>query len=112
MALENDWIKVLYKPFLQSIHGEYLKTMSSFELSEDLFYIAQRAIAAFRFPKVSLDYTPHYVLYTDNALLQEQDQIIDADEDTVNPNLVHSAEFTNTIDFTTIQVILAWMKVY
>lgn len=55
------WEKVLYPPILATISGEIYITMTENALKQELYYLAKRAIAAFKFPKQSLKYSVEYL---------------------------------------------------
>lgn len=100
------WDDVLYPQFRSFIRGEYYGIISQDNLDEDCYYLACRAINAFKFPKISTDYTTFYAVRVDGNILQE------ADESDTELNPIPHAYFNNDITFAEIDIIIAWMKVY
>lgn len=98
------WEKVLYTPFLDTIRGEYYSIVSDQELRCELFDLGQRAIAAFKFPKVSLEYDAIYTKIIDG---QEVEVTSTDDYDDVHPYFIN-----DNVSYREIEVIIAWMKVY
>lgn len=49
--------ETLYNQFLSSISSYTLIQLSDFEIQQELFNLAERSIASFKFPKISLVYT-------------------------------------------------------
>ena len=47
------WDDVLFPPFIATIRGEIYGVITQDELDEEYFNLARRAIAAFKFPKIS-----------------------------------------------------------
>ena len=97
----QDWDKILYPSFRAAIRGEYYGMITQDDLDEECYYLACRAIATFKFPKVSLDYETFYAEKLDDELI----------ESTEEEGIPHG-RFINNVGFNEIEVILAWMKVY
>ena len=94
----NYWSSCLYPLFLSSLSSCTLASYTDQELQNELDILVKRAIARFKFPKISLDY--------------EYDETI---ENTNLPIVERSTKgyyFVNDIGYREIEVILAWMKVY
>lgn len=98
------WDDVLYPPFRATIRGEYYGIITQDDIDEECFNIARRAISAFKFPKISTDYTIFYAIRTDNDVLVETSE--------ENENAIPHAYFNTELTYAEIEVILAWMKYY
>jgi len=96
------WDKVLYPPFVATIRGEYYGVITQDDLDEECFYLAQRAVAAFKFPKISTDYTVFYATRDENGNVVET-------EDT---EAIPHAYFNNELTYSEIEILVAWMKVF
>ena len=83
--MNNSWDKCLFPLFLSSLSSCTLAAYSDEELNSELNNFAIRAIARFRFPRVSLEW--------------------DTGADNVNSFV------SNQITHKEIDVIIAWMKV-
>ena len=98
------WEEVLYPPFLDTIRGEYYSIISDTELNVELYNLGRRAVAAFKFPHVSLAYDVIYV------------KVEDGNEIVVGPtddwDIVHPYFTSDEVTYREIEVIIAWMKVY
>lgn len=69
------WEKVLYPPFLRTISGtEYLHKTDK-QLDDELYNLAVRAIATFKFPRISLDYDCTYVDENDLIVGEEDNWV-------------------------------------
>ena len=79
------WDKVLYPPFVATIRGEYYGVITQDDLDEECFYLAQRAVAAFKFPKISTDYTVFY------ATRDEDGNVVETED----PEAIPHAYFIN-----------------
>lgn len=71
------WEKVLFPPFLNTIRGDFYTTMSEADLRIYLYHLACRAIAAFKFPKCSLDFNAIYTYHTEE--LDHTDNEVEVD---------------------------------
>lgn len=98
------WDDILYPSFRAAIRGEVYGILTRDEIDEECYNIARRAISAFKFPKVSLDYTTFY------AIRLEDNKLLEVDEN--NNDAVPHAYFNEDISYAEIEIILAWMKVY
>jgi hypothetical protein len=94
----NYWSSCLFPLFLSSLSSCTLASYTDQELQNELDILAKRAIARFKFPKISLKY--------------EYDREI---ADVSLPVVERSTKgyyFSNEVGYREIEVILAWMKVY
>ena len=99
------WDDILYPSFLATIRGEYYGIISQDDLDEECFHLAERAVATFKFPKISTDYETFYAIRTDDNTLEEVDL-----ED--YPEAIKHGVFKNDLNYAEIEVLIAWMKVY
>lgn len=99
------WDEILYPSFLATIRGEYYGIVTQDDIDEELYHLAERAIATFKFPKISTDYETFYAVRTDDNVLEEVDPT-ETDE-----GIPHGM-FLNKLTYSEIEVIIAWMKVY
>jgi hypothetical protein len=98
MKLNNYWSYCLYPLFLSGLNSCTLASYTDQELQDELDHFAIRAIARFKFPKVSLEYS-----YDETVA------------DVTLPIVERSTKgyyFVNDIGYKEIEVLLAWMKVY
>lgn len=98
------WDNVLYPPFLATIRGEYYNIITQDMLDEECYYLACRAISAFKFPKISTQYETFYGIRQEDNSIKE----VDKDED----NAIPHGFFLNELTYNEIEIIIAWMKVY
>ena len=99
------WDDVLYPPFRATIRGQYYGVISQEDMDEECFNLAQRAIAAFKFPKISTEYKTFYaVRNSDNELEEVDPQEV--------PDAILHGYFVNELTYAEIEVLIAWMKVY
>lgn len=107
MAQETQkWDDVLYPSFMASIRGTIYGFLSPNVFDEMCYNIARRAISAFKFPKVSLQYTTYWGVKND-----ETGELYIVDKNT--PGAVPHAYFdSDEVSYNEIEIILAWMKVY
>lgn len=99
------WDNVLYPPFRATIRGEYYGVITEEQLDEECFFLAQRAVATFKFPKISTEYKTFYAVRNkDNEI--EEVNIEDC------PDAVQHAYFENDLTYAEIEILIAWMKVY
>lgn len=101
------WDDVLYPVFWATIRGEYYGIVTRDNMDEECFYIAKRAVHAFKFPKISTSYTVFNAIRLDDNTLEE----ITDDDERIESAIPH-AYFNNTLTDAEIDVIIAWMKVY
>lgn len=99
------WDNVLYPPFRATIRGEYYGVITQDDIDEECFNLAMRAIAAFKFPKISTEYRTFYAVRNEDGELEEVDL-----ED--NPEAIMHGYFINDLTYSEIEVLIAWMKVY
>ena len=97
------WEEVLYPPFLDTIRGEYYSIVSDTELNVELFDLGRRAVAAFKFPHIALDYEVVYTKVEDGNEIEVSST---DDWDEAHPY------FINDVTYKEIEVLIAWMKVY
>ena len=71
-------------------------------MEEECFYIARRAVAAFKFPKISTDYEVVYYVRNENGIFEE----VDEDDENFNEAIPH-AYFLNELSYDEIEIILA-----
>ena len=65
----QEWDEVLYPSFRSTIRGSYYGVVSQDLIDEECFYLALRAISAFKFPKISTAYEIYYAIRKDNGEL-------------------------------------------
>ena len=99
------WDDILYPTFVSTIRGEYYGIITQDDIDEECFHLAERAIAAFKFPRISTDYETFYAIRTDENTLEEVDL-----ED--YPEAIKHGVFVNDLTYAEIEVLIAWMKVY
>lgn len=97
------WDDVLFPSFRATIRGEIYGVITQDELDEECFNLARRAIAAFKFPKISTDYKTFYAI-------REEDTLLEVDENT--EGAVPHGYFINDLSYAEIEILIAWMKVY
>ena len=98
MMNNNYWNNCLYPLFLSTLHSCTLASYTDQELQNELDNFAMRAIAKFKFPKVSLMY-------------KYDDTIVDVNMPVVE-RVAKGYYFVNEVGYREIEVLLAWMKVY
>lgn len=94
----NYWSSCLYPLFLSSLSSCTLASYTDQELQNELDVLAKRAIARFKFPKVSLTY--HY----DNSIADMTLPVVERS--------TKGYHFVEEVGYREIEVILCWMKVY
>lgn len=99
------WDDILYPPFRATIRGEYYGVISEDDIDEECFHLAQRAIAAFKFPKISTEYETFYAVRTSDNELEE----VSLDD---YPEAIQHGYFVNDLTYAEIEILIAWMKVY
>lgn len=100
--LENSWDELLYPHLWATIRGTYYGVISQEQMEEECFYIACRAVAAFKFPKISTDYEVVYFIRNEDGVFVEVDE-----EDENFDDAVPHAFFVNKLSYDEIEVILA-----
>lgn len=99
------WDNILYPSFRATIRGEYYGVISQDDIDEECFHLAERAIAAFKFPKISTEYETFYAVRNEEGELQE----VDPQE---YPEAILHGYFVNDLNYAEIEILIAWMKVY
>ena len=99
------WDDILYPSFRATIRGEYYGIVTEDLIDEECYNLARRAIAAFKFPKVSTTYTTFY------AVRNEQGELVVTTLEE-NPNAIPHAYFNEEVGYAEIEILIAWMKVY
>lgn len=94
----NYWSSCLYPLFLSSLSSCTLASYTDQELQNELDILVKRAVARFKFPKISLDYAYDETIENTNLPIVERS--------------TKGYYFINDIGYREIEVILAWMKVY
>lgn len=107
--VQNIWDDILYPSFRATIRGEYYGVISRDNIDEECYYLAKRAIHAFKFPKISTDYTTFYAVRDEETGFLTPVEGEDADE---TDRAIPHAYFNNQLTDAEIEIILAWMKVY
>ena len=69
------------------------------DIDEECFNLAQRAIAAFKFPRISTEYQTFYAIRTDNTL----QEVTLAD----HPEAIPHGYFINDLTYAEIEVLIA-----
>ena len=99
------WDNILYPSFRATIRGEYYGVISQDDIDEECFHLAERAIAAFKFPKISTEYETFYAVRNEEGELQE----VDPQE---SQEAIQHGYFVNDLNYAEIEILIAWMKVY
>ena len=102
----KDWDTCLYPAFRDTIRGSYYGVIDKDMLDEECYYLACRAIAAFKFPHNSLEYTTYYTKTdpeTGNSVSTTND-----DDDAIP----HAYFNDDNVGYAEVSIIVAWMKVY
>lgn len=89
--------------------GDYYTTLTDNELRIELYNLACRAIAAFKFPKFPLDYDAKYTKHTTSINHKDVEEEVTAADDW---NDIHPFFTSDEVTYREIEVIIAWMKVY
>ena len=92
------WDDVLFPSFRATIRGEIYGVITQDELDEECFNLARRAIAAFKFPKISTDYETFYAI-------REEDTLLEVDENT--EGAVPHGYFINDLSYAEIEILIA-----
>ena len=100
----QNWDEILYPSFRAIIRGTYYGYISQDDLDEECFYLAERAVATFKFPKISTDYTVFYAIRRQDGTLEE----VPPDTD----GAIKHAYFNEDVTSAEIAILIAWMKVY
>jgi len=101
------WDDVLYPPFRATIRGEYYGVITEDNIDEECYYLACRAICAFKFPKIDTSYTTFRAIRN-----QDHSLIIITPEQEGYDDAIPHAYFNNDLTQAEIEIIIAWMKVY
>ena len=107
----QKWDEVLYPSFRSTIRGSYYGIVSEDLIDEECFYLALRAISAFKFPKISTAYQVYYAIRKDDGTLIEEDTEGNLITSTTEGAIPHG-RFINNLSYAEIEIIIAWMKVY
>lgn len=102
------WKSCLYPLFLSTLASCTFASYSDEELQAELDNFALRAIAKFKFPKISLDFK-YDDRYESGFKPKDADSAYPSDEDTTERRGYY---FLNDITIKEITVIISWMKVY
>lgn len=102
------WDEVLYPSFLATIRGTFYSVITQDELDEECYYLACRAISAFKFPRITTEYTSFYAIRVQDGN-EEYLEEVDPEE---YPNAVLHGRFLNDLSPAEIEILIAWMKVY
>lgn len=103
----NSWDDMLYPHLWATIRGTYYGVISQEQMEEECFYIARRAIAAFKFPRISTEYKVVYYVRNEDGIFEEVDE-----EDENFDDAIPHGYFVNDLTYDEIEIIIAWMKVY
>lgn len=98
LVTSNYWSDCLYPIFLSTINSCTYATFSNQDLADEIDNFALRAIAKFKFPKVSLSF--------------EYDDTIANPGDAPADQRTKGYYFLEEISYKEANVIVAWMKVY
>jgi hypothetical protein len=104
---EQLWDDVIYPVFRATIRGQYYATILRDAIDEECYFLTKRAVNAFKFPKISTDYTTIYAIRIDDNTLEQ----IKEDDERFEYAIPH-AYFNNTLTDAEIEVLVAWMKVF
>lgn len=107
----QKWDEVLYPSFRSTIRGSYYGIVSEDLIDEECFYLALRAISAFKFPKISTAYEVYYAIRKDDGTLIEEDTEGNPISSNTEGAIPHG-RFINDLSYAEIEIIIAWMKVY
>ena len=94
------WDNILYPSFRATIRGEYYGVISQDDIDEECFHLAERAIAAFKFPKISTEYETFYAVRNADNELEE----VDPEE---FPEAVKHGYFINDLSYAEIEILIA-----
>lgn len=94
----NYWSSCLFPLFLSSLSSCTLASYTDQELQNELDILAKRAIARFKFPKISLKYEYNEEIANMSLPVVERS--------------TKGYRFVGEVGYREIEVILAWMKVY
>ncbi len=92
MMQNNYWTKILYPVFLAGIDSCTFASLSDQDLQQELDFLAQRAVAQFKFPHINLSYG--------------------FDEELEDSGTEKGYYFNSEITFKEINVIVAWMRAF
>lgn len=99
------WDDILYPPFRATIRGEYYGIVSQDFIDEECYNLAQRAISAFKFPKISTKYETFWAIRQEDGSLEEVTSTTDG-------AIPHGRFISDELSYAEIEIILAWMKMY
>lgn len=99
------WDDVLYPSFRAIIRGEYYGYISQDDMDEECFYLAKRAVATFKFPRISTDYITFYAIRDSEGNLEEVGE-------GEYPEAILHGYFENDLTSAELEILIAWMKVY
>lgn len=102
------WDDVLYPLFRAGIRGEYYGIITIDEMDEECYNLAVRAVAAFKFPRISTEYKTYYAIRSKEEGEENTLEEVEEDEDGAIPH----AYFVEDITSAEIDVLVAWMKYY
>lgn len=100
----NKWDDILYPAFRDTIRGSYYGIITKDMMDEECYFLAIRAISAWKFPKVSLAYTTYYEKTVDGETVETTNDDVDA--------IPHAYFDSDEVGYAEVSVIVAWMKVY
>lgn len=101
------WDDVLYPSFRATIRGEIYGIVTQDDVDEECYELAVRAIAAFKFPRITTEYKTFYAIRdNDNILIEVNEDDPDFD------SAVKHGYFVNELTTEELEIIIAWMKVY
>lgn len=102
------WDNVLYPNIRQMIRGAYYGIVTEDMIDEELFYLAQQAIAAFKFPHVSTDYK---VIHA-NHDVDSGDLVLANEDDKDSGKAIPHGYFLNELTYSEVNIIITWMRVF
>lgn len=102
MAIQY-WDDVLYPPFRATIRGEYYGIISEREMDEECYNLVLRAVATFKYPRISTEYVTFYAIRTNENQLQE----VSVSELNDYPDATLHGYFVNELTFAELQVLIA-----
>ena len=94
------WDDVLYPSFRATIRGEYYGIVTEDLIDEECYNLARRAIAAFKFPKISTQYETFYAIRDNEGELVE----VTLNEE---PDAIPHGRFINDLTYAEIEIIMA-----
>lgn len=94
------WDDILYPPFRAIIRGEYYGIVGQDSLDEECYNLARRAVAAFKFPKISTEYETFWAIRQEDGSLEE----VTSDTDGAIP---HGRFISDDLTYAEIEIIMA-----